>query len=435
MGGAMNPDELRVAAVARFKQGKEALANGDCDDAVSLFQQALELTPRSAQIRRALRDAQCKSIPQGRTLPKLTSLKLLKLRAQMKIMEAAGDWENLERVAEEAAAIDPWDIETNAMTAAATYGLEFLTTAFVFYQRVAQLDPTNLKYLRRCASLLEHNGQDDKAFDYWQKIHQANPNDALARKRVKECQARDFITTANFETSQQPRSTDFDTSGDTVIDEGDTAHGEKTIPVRDPDGGFNPDSGLSPDSGMGVGPGADAPGSDDRDQTIPLRVEPSLMPSDSSAGEKSGPSGPPRARTGPADPPSGPGPSRPPLKAGPSAPARSTAPSSVPGAGPKAPPASVSRAERPADAGPSDPPTGALSATRPDAASPSSRAFSVPIPDDMPDHVQNLLAVANSMIARNRPADACSVLEKALTHVESDEWIEGMLMLLKRRPR
>jgi len=60
--------------------------------------------------------------------------------------------------------------------------------------------------------------------------------------------------------------------------------------------------------------------------------------------------------------------------------------------------------------------------------------FSVHIPDDMPAHVQNLLKVASSMVARDLSSDACSVLETALALSDGDEWIEGMLMVLKRRP-
>ncbi len=54
---------------------------------------------------------------------------------------------------------------------------------------------------------------------------------------------------------------------------------------------------------------------------------------------------------------------------------------------------------------------------------------------DMPEHVRNLLTVASSMVARNMALEACSILEKALDIAEGDEWIEGLLMALKRRPR
>jgi hypothetical protein len=52
----------------------------------------------------------------------------------------------------------------------------------------------------------------------------------------------------------------------------------------------------------------------------------------------------------------------------------------------------------------------------------------------MPEHVQHLLSVASSMVARDLSSDACSVLETAVPLSDGDAWIKGMLMLLKRRP-
>jgi len=224
----MTPDELRVAAVARFKQGKDTLANGDPEQAVALFQKALELSPESAQVRRTLRDTQRKVIPQGRDLPTEASRKLSSLKVHMKVIEAEGDWKNLESAAEEAASIDPWDVEVEAMTAAATLGLEYRATAFVFYQRVAKREPTNTTYLRRCASLLELNGQDEKAFDYWHRIQRVDPAHSLARKRVDDGLAKRFVAPAVVD---KPSSPGF-FGGDTVIGEGDTSHGDQKVPAE-----------------------------------------------------------------------------------------------------------------------------------------------------------------------------------------------------------
>ncbi len=327
----MTPDELRVAAVAPFKQGKDALVGGNAEEAVSFFQKALELSPESAQVRRTLRDTQRKVIPQGQELPREASLKLSSLKAQMKILETEGDWENLEKAAEEAADINPWDVEVEAMTAAATLGLEYRAAAFVFYQRVAKRDPNNTTYLRRCASLLELNGQDEKAFDYWHRIQRVDSAHSLARKRVDDGLAKGYVAPA-----AKPVSPDF-FGGDTVIGEGDTSHGDQKIPVeamaevsamqQDAADDMDPDSGIS------------VPASAARPRTP-------ATPSGSVATRK-GPTGPPGPRSGPAGPPAS-GRSTPPKIAG---------AASLPGAGPSAHPPMARPVAAAAGAGPSAPPS------------------------------------------------------------------------------
>lgn len=467
----MSPDEIRVASVARYRQAKDAVKSGDTDKALELLGQALELAPESAQVRRTLRDVQCQAIPPGNIPTKLAKLKLVKLKAQIKVMDAAGDWEGLIRTAEEAATIDPWDIEINAATAAACLGLDYKPAAFLFYQRVSEQEPTNTKFLRRCASMLESTGQDEKAFEYWQRVNKVDPNDSLAKKRVKEGRALGF---------HQPKQAGPDRDdiaeaatkyleSDTILDEGDTAHGEQAVPPMssatpadsglDPDSGLSADSGLDPDSGM---------------SSVPKAPTQDAAPA--------GPSGPPQKRTGPVEPPgaaigpSGPpkapasgGPSGPPQKTGPGGPPRkgpaaaprtpaasSTGPAGPPGQGPSVPPASgpsqaaAGPSAAPSGAGPSSGPRfsqtdlmpgggpsapPAPASAPPRGTRPSTKAFALPIPPDMPDHVQNLLTVASSLVARDRADEACTVLEKALTIAEGDDWIEGMLLALKRKPR
>lgn len=468
----MSPEEIQAAAVARYRQAKDALKSGDIGQAIALFGQALELTPQSAQIRRALRDAQCLAIPQGQSLPKLTKLKLLKLKAQMKIMDAAGDWEHLVAVAEEAASINPWDIETNAATAAACLGMDYKSAAFVFYQRVAEQAPTNTKYLRRCATMLEATSQDEKAFEYWQRILKADPQDLLASKRVKQGLA------LGFDAPKQATGNAAEThalaarylESDTVLNEGDTAHGDRQIPSKAPatvapdtevapDSGFDPDSGLDPDSGTSADSGLDPDSgmSAPPEPPVPVVSRPGPAespPQRSGTGEppSAGPSMPPQ-KAGPASPPQKSGPGRPP--SAPAVSASAVGPAGPPGTGPLTPPSGSGPSAAPSGAGASGGPRFAQSdltpgagpsappaiASAPSTGRPtrgtaeSNKAFSVPIPDDMPDHVRNLLTVASSLVARDRSTEACSVLEKALSIAEGDEWIEGMLLLLKRRPR
>ena len=474
----MSPDEIRVASVARFRQAKEAVKSGDIDKALELLGQALELAPESAQVRRTLRDVQCQAVPPGNIPSKLVKLKLVKLKAQIKVMDAAGDWANLLKVAEEAASIDPWDIEINAATAAACLGMDYRPAAFLFYQRVAEQDPTNTKFLRRCATMLEAADKDEKAFEYWQRINEVDPEDALAQKRVKEGEALGFHQPKQAEADRddiEAAATKY-LESDTILDEGDTAHGEKSVPSRppvesstgpveddsglDPDSGLSADSGIAPDSGMSsVRESAPAAASEAGPDGPP--AGPAGPPSSPASAGPSGPPSAPAANAGPPGPPIAPaagGPSGPPQKAGPdgppqkAGPARTSAgsdagppgagpsvappdagPSSAPGAGPSGGPR-FSQTDLLPGAGPVAPPTAASAAPTRRTAQPA-KAFAVPIPGDMPDHVQNLLTVAGSLVARDRSDEACAVLEKALTIAEGDDWIEGMLLALKRKPR
>ena len=190
----MSAEDLKDIAVTQFKQAKDAAANGDHRNAVALFRQTLHISPESAQIRRALRDSQCEMVPEG-AIPKLKSLKLLKLKAQMKVVEAAGNWDSLLSLAEEAAEIAPRDAEVSAMTGAAALGLEYRVAAFVFYERAAELAPDNVRYRRKCATLLEQNGQTARAIEFWREVNELDPEDAVARKKIKRLTATGFMET------------------------------------------------------------------------------------------------------------------------------------------------------------------------------------------------------------------------------------------------
>ncbi len=192
---------------------------------MDLFKQALQLAPDSVRVRRSLRKTQWALIPREAAIPKLQNLKLLKLRAQLKIDQTRQDWDAVLKRCEEALEIAPHDAELNFVSGEACLELGYQQTARFAFAAALELEPDNRVFLRKSATMAESDGKFSKALQYWQRIQKLTPHDSAVETKIAQLMAISFVDdeTRNRQRKRTPLPPD---DRDTMVDEGDTAVAE-----------------------------------------------------------------------------------------------------------------------------------------------------------------------------------------------------------------
>jgi tetratricopeptide (TPR) repeat protein len=200
----MNTDKNKIAAEC-FKKGTEAMAKENWDYAVNMFAKAAELVPDNILYRQNLRGTECRLYKNNKSGARMATMKLMPIKAKIKKARMQEKWSELDRLAEDGLAVNPWDPQLNADMAEACAKQGYQNPAVFGYEKALAEDPDNKEYNRSLALLLEDRGEYGRAIEFWKHLQRLDPYDSEARSKVTSLEATKIIERKGYETAQTTR--------------------------------------------------------------------------------------------------------------------------------------------------------------------------------------------------------------------------------------
>ncbi len=214
----MAADKNKIAGDC-WKRGTEALGKANWDYAIEMFRQSVRLVPDNKLYRETLRGAEEKKYGNNGTGARMAGAKLMGLWGKVKKARLTKNWDDLDILAEDGLAINPWDPQLNIdlgdacagrAAAAIDVGNEdrasgFQSIAIYSYLRALKATPNNKEVNRSLAQLYEARHDYQAAISCWEKLHQLDPLDPEPRSKCSQLSAESTIDRANFEDAKSTR--------------------------------------------------------------------------------------------------------------------------------------------------------------------------------------------------------------------------------------
>ena len=133
--------------------------------------------------------------------------KLVSLRQKLSRARSKKEWDEVDRIAEEALKLNPWDAAFNASVGEACQERGYNTVAIFAYRTATgpMGEPENVKLLREFGHLLMEDRQFNEAAGIWNKVHKLDPTDGHARQMMTAAQFEQTIKQGNFDEAQTTR--------------------------------------------------------------------------------------------------------------------------------------------------------------------------------------------------------------------------------------
>ncbi len=178
------PEEI---AKQCWQRGSKAVNNGQFDFATDMFFTSVSLVPDNLAYRESLRSAEFmkfKDNTKGAGL--MARPKLMALRNKLTRAKSKKEWDEVDKTAEEALKLNPWDAYFNSAAGEACKERGYYHVAIFLYQVATgpNGEPDNIKLLKDYAYLLQENEKFKEATGIWARVQKLDPNDTEARQNA-----------------------------------------------------------------------------------------------------------------------------------------------------------------------------------------------------------------------------------------------------------
>jgi tetratricopeptide (TPR) repeat protein len=192
----MSEDAQRKATLC-FQTGEKAVARGDFDYAIDMFNQCCKLVPDKVLYRQALRGAQRKKHKDNRKGVAMAAMRMKPAQLKMTYAKQRSKWQDLVDAAEEALLLNPWDVPTLLEQGMALHELGYIECA-IFVLETAQDNKTADVY-RELAAVYEQAEQFEKAIRAWEMVSKTDPSDEQAISKMRGLAASATIQKSKFD--------------------------------------------------------------------------------------------------------------------------------------------------------------------------------------------------------------------------------------------
>ncbi|MCG6156964.1 tetratricopeptide repeat protein [Rubinisphaera margarita] len=196
-----------VEDIARqcWQRGSKAVSNEDYDYAVEMFHKAAVLVPDNLAYRQSLRGAEFKKYGNnGKGAGAMSKPRLMGLRSKLSRARSKGEWDEVDKIAEEALKLSPWDAGFNAAVGEACKARGYNHVAIFAYQTAVGPtgEPDNIKLQREFAQLLQDDRKFTEAANVWNRVMKLDPQDSIARQNKTACHFEATIKTGGFDDAE-----------------------------------------------------------------------------------------------------------------------------------------------------------------------------------------------------------------------------------------
>ena len=191
-----------------WQRGTKAVNNEDFDFATDMFYTAAVLVPDNLAYREALRAAEFRKYKNNsKGAGMMAKPKLMALRSKLSRAKSKQEWDEVDKIAEEALKLNPWDAQFNASIGEACQQRGYSHIAIFAYQVATgpHGEPENIKLLKEYARLLQDNGKYKEAAGIWAKIQKIDPQDPEARKNATANSFEQTIKEGNYDDAESTR--------------------------------------------------------------------------------------------------------------------------------------------------------------------------------------------------------------------------------------
>ncbi len=192
----MSDDAQRKATLC-YQTGEKAIARGDFDYAIDMFNQCCKLVPDKVLYRQALRGAQRKKHKDNRKGVSMAAMRMKPAQLKMSYAKQRSRWQDVVDAAEEALLLNPWDVPTLLEQGTALHELGYLDCA-IFVLETAQ-DGKTADVYRELAAVYEQAEHFDKAIRAWEMVSKTDPSDEQALSKMRGLAASATIQKSKFD--------------------------------------------------------------------------------------------------------------------------------------------------------------------------------------------------------------------------------------------
>lgn len=182
-----------------WAKGSEAMSKENWDFAIEMFGQCAKLVPENLMYRQTLRGCETRKYGNNGKGARMSGMKLMSIRGQVKKARLKEDWQAVDHSAEEGLKLNPWDAQLNFDLGDACQTRGFDEVAAFCYRKAVEADPENMDFRRTLALLLEERGEYKEAIQQWQRIYKADPDDGEARSKITQLEARSVMDRGGYE--------------------------------------------------------------------------------------------------------------------------------------------------------------------------------------------------------------------------------------------
>ena len=186
------------AGATLYERACEVIAQGKNDDyARQLLLGCLKLDPTHTACRKTLREINEKR--SGGLFSYLVgSMKLIALRARMRVAQRNGNWRKVIEKGEAILAHRPNDIAVHQDMAAAAQALDLPALAVWLLEQAREQSPQSKSLLTSLAEVHEKKGDLNRAVSVWQQVGKLDPHDVDVKGKINTLSVRDHIRRANY---------------------------------------------------------------------------------------------------------------------------------------------------------------------------------------------------------------------------------------------
>jgi len=221
-----------------WQRGSKAVSNEDYDYAVEMFHKAAVLVPDNLAYRQSLRAAEFKKYGNnGKGAGAMSKPKLMGLRSKLSRAKSKNEWDEVDKIAEEALKLSPWDAGFNAAVGEACKERGYNHVAIFAYRTAVGPtgEPENIKLQREFAQLLQDDGQFTEAANAWNTVMKLDPQDSTARQNKTACHFEATIKKGKFEEAETTRDVMSDREIADKLGLNSKRPGQADAPGQDPE--------------------------------------------------------------------------------------------------------------------------------------------------------------------------------------------------------
>ncbi len=173
-----------------FEHARDAAEKRNFDYALKLFGEALKLEPLNLTYRQSQRAAM--RLKLGNDPSKVgmfAGARVQPLHLRMRAEKAKSNWARVLELAEDAFAIQPWDVGTAQYAAEAAQKLGRKDLACWLIESVLAQAESDAGYFKQLAGIYEWSEQYQKAINCWERVRKLDPSDETAKRQINALSA------------------------------------------------------------------------------------------------------------------------------------------------------------------------------------------------------------------------------------------------------
>ena len=227
--------EIAQGAQHWYEKGTDAMQRRNWAYGLECLERAVRIDPNELVFRKNKHRCCRRRMGNQKQIPRVGKVKLAALRSRLLTAQVKKDWAAIDKLAEDALTIDPWNAEFFALIARAAAKTGNKSISKYAWTCAVKLDGTNIAYYREFGRLLHEVGEYDLARKCYEQIKTLDPTGHLAQELIASVDIASVIDTGGYmeATSTQHVRVGAGSSDDKMASENSAVDEEEVDLCRD----------------------------------------------------------------------------------------------------------------------------------------------------------------------------------------------------------